>query len=356
MPSPISNWFVSLFFSSHTLTPSKHCNRNSLPSESSVAALGEKHLSHTPPSNSSTSIFSHTVISVSPPTSQTESRLTRLMAGIEKLSRSWLSFLHKGNIQDSKPQKTLSNEFQDKILQDTKETFSKDFQSTFSISASNCARSLHEIYTVDPREAATLFLSEAQSNPTRAAQILLAAKATAFPKNRENNFVSLLISQLDSSLSPKQIATLIHVFSTTLAAEIKGETRETLFRADGSATIPLFRCIATQILRDVLPKISKRKDQHKTPKQYWEDLSNSLSQKTLEKESTGFFRTFRNAIQEKLDSPDETEINRRLLSILTNRCIAPSIMSNKTLSSGVMKEVNSMSPEFLTKISKKLTG
>ena len=77
------------------------------------------------------------------------------------------------------------------------------------------------------------------------------------------------------------------------------------------------RCIATQILRDVLPKISKRKDQHKTPKQYWEDLSNSLSQKTLEKESTGFFRTFRNAIQEKLDSPDETAVSYTHLTLPT---------------------------------------
>lgn len=356
MFSSISNRISSWFRSNSTNTPDTSSTYSKPVWQDFLFSLvGEKSLaadsSHPPAPMSSKKISNGEITA----------QLAKVTEKINKLSRSWFSFVHKGRIQDLQTtQKKLQEELfearQQEMLQAAKETFSKNFQSTFSTTASDCAHSLYEIYHIDPREAATLFLSEAQSNPKRAAAILLTAKNKTFPKNGGKQFISNLLSAMNKSLAPQEVKTLIEIFKIILTEEITSETNDTLFRGNDSATIPLFRCIAKQVLDDALPRISTRNKQlenlEKEPTTYWKTLSQSLSQKPLNSQSRNFFGMFRDTIKNQLNS-DDTGANRMLLSILTNRVLAPSI-SNPKYSSAVMQSVSKMGNELLKEICNKL--
>ncbi len=331
MTSPISSWFSHLF-RANTLTPppsTKSSERQSQEREDTTEVAKSFFSLKIPLSPAKRD--SPKVTPLSSQETSTKERIQQVSVEISKLSRSWFSFLYKGRIQTLQAtQKELQDVSNQEQLHAAKIVFSENFQSTGSVSTKDCAEALYALHQIDSREAAELFLSEAQSNPERAAEILLAAK------DQKKSISNLINPLLTTPLSQQQIQSLIKIFKLILPHEISSEQRESLFRTNDTATIPLFRLIASQVLRDVLPRIRHHATSTDATQQYWKDLSSSLSRNPILPEYRAFFRTFRDAIQNKLDSDDKTA-NQRMLSILTNRLLVPSIMPNKKASATIMK-------------------
>ena len=171
MISPIRNWVSNLssYASSYSKTPSTSKSGPDTP----IHLVRDRALSmlETDRSKILSEVSATTVENLN-------KQLNNVSKKIYTLSRSWFSFLYKGHIQEllEKRHRIIDSlsEAKDIVEQELLENFKDNFRNTTSNTPTACAQSLEKIIENDPTKAFEIFLSEAQSDPKRAASILLA--------------------------------------------------------------------------------------------------------------------------------------------------------------------------------------